>query len=99
MRTRPPSRVWTWHAVTMTGDVFLTPTDVAEVFDCSVATVLAMIDNAEIIAVKNHGWKIAHSEVSRVFTELQRTAWELGEEVTASPPFALSRPFDADAVN
>ena len=91
MCPRPPRHVGTWHAVT--------PTDVAEVFGCSVATVLAMIDNAEIAAVKNHGWKIVHSEVSRVFMEIQRTAWELGEEAPASPPFAMSRPFDADAVN
>lgn len=85
-----------WHAFGMTGELFMTPTDVAEVLGCSVETVQNLIDVGEIVAVKRRGWKIEHSEVARIVMEFRRTALELGEQAPATSSFVMSRPIDGN---
>lgn len=88
-----------WHADTMTEDHYVSPTDLAEALGCSLHTVVSMIENGEVSAVKRRGWKIPYSEVARVVAEFRRAAWELGQTVQSPPQFALLRPVDRDEID
>ena len=78
----------------MTAEIFMSPTDVAEILGCSLSTVMTMIEEGEIAAVKRRGWRIEHSEVARIVMEFRRSAFELGEDAPAVASFVMSRPID-----
>jgi hypothetical protein len=83
----------------MTDELFVSPTDLAEALGCPIHTVMTMIENGDVSAVKRRGWKIPYSEVAGIVAEFRRAAWELGQTVQASPQFTLSRPVDRDGLD
>ena len=83
----------------MNDDILLTPTDVAESLGCTVPDVLAAIDSGLLVAHRQRGWRIAHSDLARFVTESQIAAMELGAPASFTPSFAGSRPIDDDSVD
>jgi hypothetical protein len=81
----------------MTNDVWLTPTDVAEAFHCSVADVLVAIENGQLPARRSRGLRIAHSDLEIFAATLLRSGIALGEASQFEPNFVFSRPFNGDA--
>ena len=83
----------------MNDDFLLTPTDVAEALNCTVPDVLAAIDSGLLVARRQRGWRIAHTDLARFVTESRLTAMELGAPAGFTPSFAGSRPLDDDSVD
>ena len=83
----------------MTDDIYLTVTDVAEVMQCDIAVVTALITSGQLDAIQRRGWRVSHAALSTFLSNSRRDAFDRGLSSTQAGEFAFLRPAKGDVAN